>query len=80
MSIFVIADLHLSFGTEKPMDIFPGWENHWKRLESNWLKLVKPQDTVVIPGDISWGLTLEQALPDFQFINCLFLSYALTQA
>ncbi len=71
MSIFVIADLHLSFGTEKPMDIFPGWENHWQRLESNWSKLVKPQDTVVIPGDISWGLTLEQALPDFQFINRL---------
>lgn len=71
MSIYVIGDLHLSFGVEKPMDIFPGWENHYTRLENNWRRLVKEDDTVVIPGDISWGLTLRQALPDFRFINNL---------
>lgn len=71
MSVFVIADLHLSFGVQKPMDIFPGWENHYERIKNNWLRLVKPEDTVIIPGDISWGLTLEQALPDFQFIQDL---------
>lgn len=71
MSIFVIADLHLSFGVEKPMDVFAGWQDHWQRIEKNWRKLVKETDTVVIPGDISWGLTLEEALPDFQFIHDL---------
>ena len=71
MSIFVIGDLHLSFGTEKPMDIFAGWQDHWQRIEKNWRKLVKETDTVVIPGDISWGLTLEEAQPDFQFIHSL---------
>ena len=71
MSIFVIADLHLSFGVEKPMDVFAGWQDHWRRIEKNWRKLVKETDTVVIPGDISWGLTLEEALPDFQFIHKL---------
>lgn len=71
MSIFVIGDLHLSFGSQKPMDIFAGWQDHYLRLEKNWQKLVKPEDTVVIPGDVSWGLTLSEALPDFQFINSL---------
>ncbi|MEG1782150.1 MAG: metallophosphoesterase [Oscillospiraceae bacterium] len=71
MSIFVIGDLHLSFGTQKPMDIFEGWQDHCLRLEKNWQRLVKPHDTVVIPGDISWGLTLEEALPDFKFIDKL---------
>ncbi len=71
MSIFVIGDLHLSFGVEKPMDIFSGWQDHWQRIEKNWNKLVKPEDTVVIPGDFSWGLTLEEAKPDFRFVNNL---------
>ena len=71
MSIFVIADLHLSFGVEKPMDVFAGWQDHWQRIEKNWRKLVKDEDTVIIPGDISWGLTLDEALPDFRFINDL---------
>ena len=52
MSLFAIADLHLSFGTDKPMDVFKGWDNYVERLEENWRKLVGPDDTVVIPGDI----------------------------
>ncbi len=71
MSIFVIGDLHLSFGTQKPMDIFSGWQDHWQRIEKNWRRLVKDTDTVVIPGDVSWGLTLEEAQPDFRFIQSL---------
>ena len=71
MALYVIADLHLSLGGSKPMDIFSGWENHVDRLKSNWTKLVKEDDIVVIPGDISWGLTLSEALPDFRFINSL---------
>lgn len=71
MSIFVIADLHLSFGVEKPMDVFAGWQDHWQRIEKSWRRLVKENDTVIIPGDISWGLTLDEALPDFRFIDNL---------
>ncbi len=71
MSIFVIGDLHLSFGVEKPMDIFQGWQDHWQRIEKNWRRLVKEDDTVIIPGDTSWALTLEEAKPDFRFIHNL---------
>ena len=69
--IFAIADTHLSFGSSKPMDIFPGWDNHARRLEQNWRRVVGEDDTVVLPGDISWAKTLEAALPDFQFLHSL---------
>ena len=69
MSLFVIADPHLSFGTDKPMNIFDGWVNYEKRLADNWKKSVGPCDSVVIPGDISWGISTDEALPDLRFIN-----------
>ena len=53
------------------MDIFGGWDNYVERLEKNWKKLVKDDDTVVIAGDISWAISLEQSKPDFEFINSL---------
>ncbi|MBR5502226.1 MAG: metallophosphoesterase [Oscillospiraceae bacterium] len=71
MSIFAIADTHLSLGVKKPMDIFNGWQGYEKRLEENWRLLVKDTDTVVLPGDISWGMTMPQALPDLQFLDRL---------
>ncbi len=72
MSIFTIADLHLSHTTNKPMDIFgPRWENHTERLKENWLNIVKPDDTVIIPGDISWGMRTDDALADLEFIHSL---------
>ena len=71
MSIFTISDLHLSFGTNKPMNIFRGWDNHTERLLANWNRLVKPQDTVVLPGDLSWALKLEETKSDFQFLKKL---------
>lgn len=71
MSIFVIADPHLSFGAEKPMNIFKGWDNHAQRLEEHWRRVVGAGDTVVLPGDISWAMSLEAALPDFQFLHNL---------
>ncbi len=71
MNLFTIADLHLSFGTDKPMDIFGGWDNYVERLENNWKKLVNDDDTVVIVGDVSWGISLEESKPDFEFINNL---------
>ncbi len=70
MSLFVLGDLHLCFSDpSKTMSIFPGWENYQERIRQNWLDNISPQDTIVLAGDISWGMSLEQALPDFQFIN-----------
>ena len=71
MAIYALGDTHLSFGTDKPMNIFSGWDNYVDRLEANWRKLVKPEDTVVIPGDISWGMSLAQAAPDLAFLDSL---------
>ena len=70
--LYTIADTHLSFTTQKPMDIFGArWENHAQKLKENWLEFIKPEDTVVIPGDISWGIDLEQAKQDFLFLENL---------
>ena len=56
MSLFAIADLHLSLNGEKPMDVFKGWHNYVERLEKNWRRVVQEGDTVVIAGDISWAM------------------------
>ena len=71
MALYAIADLHLSLGTDKPMDVFRGWENYVERLEKNWRALVTEEDTVVIAGDISWGMRLEETGKDFAFIESL---------
>lgn len=71
MSIYAISDLHLSFGTDKPMNIFKGWDNHTERLKANWQRLVREEDTVVLPGDFSWGLKLEETKRDFEFLESL---------
>ena len=55
MSLFTISDLHLSLSSDKPMDVFYGWNNYVERLEANWKRVVSADDTVVIPGDISWA-------------------------
>ena len=70
MSIYAISDLHLSFGVDKPMDVFgPKWHNYMDKLKEAWGKTVAEEDTVLIPGDISWGTYLDDALEDFRFIN-----------
>lgn len=71
MSLYAIGDTHLSFSTDKPMNIFKGWDDYVQRLESNWRKLICENDTVVIMGDISWAMSLEEAKKDFSFINNL---------
>lgn len=71
MSLYSIGDLHLSFSANKPMDIFGGWKDYVSRLYENWQNAVLPDDTVVIPGDISWAMSLEGALEDFKFIHKL---------
>ncbi len=71
MSIYAISDLHLSFGSDKPMNIFRGWDNHTEKIKANWNRLVKADDTVILPGDFSWGLKLNETLPDFKFLESL---------
>ncbi len=71
MSVYAIGDTHLSFSTDKPMDIFKGWDDYAQRLENNWQRLVANNDTVIINGDISWAMGLEQAEKDLEFLNNL---------
>ena len=71
MSVFVIADLHLSLDGKKPMDVFPGWNDYVSRLEKNWRAIVSPEDTVVIAGDVSWAMKLEDGERDFAFLHAL---------
>lgn len=72
MSVYVIGDLHLSFGTDKPMDIFgDNWESHAEKIKQNWLEKVKEDDTVILPGDFSWATYLEETYNDFEFLNSL---------
>ena len=71
MALYAIADLHLSLGADKPMDVFRGWGNYVERLEKNWRALVTAEDTVVVAGDISWGMRLEETVRDFAFLESL---------
>ena len=71
MALYTLADLHLATGVAKPMDIFGGWKNYMQRLEENWRAVVGQEDTVVIPGDVSWGMSMEEARADFAFLHSL---------
>lgn len=72
MSLFAISDLHLSFDTDKPMDVFgKGWDNYVQRLQTSWNSIVSNNDTVIIPGDISWATYIDDAVKDFEYINSL---------
>ena len=71
MALFVLGDTHLSLGASKPMDIFPGWNDYVERLEKNWRKLIKPEDTIVLAGDISWAMRLTDTRKDFEFLQSL---------
>ncbi|NCA98945.1 MAG: serine/threonine protein phosphatase [Clostridia bacterium] len=70
MALFVLSDPHLANGVDKPMAVFGShWNNHTERIRENWLETVAPEDTVVLPGDISWALTLTEVLPDLKFLH-----------
>lgn len=72
MRIFAIADLHLEGGADKPMNIFgEQWEGHFTKISRDWQERVTEDDLVLIPGDISWAMQLEQALPDLRSIAAL---------
>lgn len=69
MSIFAIGDTHLSLNSDKPMNIFKGWDDYVERLSANWQAVVEPKDTVVVMGDVSWAMSLSEAQKDFTFLN-----------
>ena len=69
MSVFTIGDLHLSLASDKPMDKFRGWENYVERLRENWSASVTPDDTVILPGDLSWAMSLDESKTDLAFLN-----------
>lgn len=72
MSIYAISDIHLSFGDNKPMDIFGvNWENHTEKIKENWIKKVKEDDLVLLPGDFSWAMYLKDTYKDFEYLNRL---------
>ena len=74
MSIYVISDLHLSTNetTNKSMEKFgTKWRDYHKKLEKNFKAIVNDDDFIIIPGDISWAMTLDEAKSDFLFLNSL---------
>lgn len=72
MNIYAISDLHLSFANPKEMDIFGrNWESHFEKIRENWEQTVVAGDIVLIPGDLSWAMQIEDALPDINAICAL---------
>lgn len=70
MNIFSISDLHLSFLSDKPMDVFGDhWKGHYLKIKDDWLKKVREEDVVLIPGDISWAMNTKEVLPDLKFLE-----------
>ena len=70
MRIFGISDLHLSFSSDKPMDVFGDhWRGHADKMAATWDAMVGPDDVVLCPGDLSWAMKLDQAGPDLAWIG-----------
>ncbi|QUI23270.1 metallophosphoesterase [Vallitalea pronyensis] len=68
--IYAISDLHLSFNTDKPMKVFgKHWYKHYEKIEKDWKARVKEDDLVLLPGDISWAMRLEEAKEDMNFLR-----------
>ncbi len=69
MAFFALADLHLGLAVNKPMDVFgERWRDHQERLVSNWRNVVKPADVVLVPGDISWAMKLNEVTLDLNLL------------
>ena len=70
MAIYAIGDLHLSFNENKPMDIFgEKWEGHEEKIKKDWIQKVKEDDLVLLPGDFSWSMYLNDTYEDFKYLN-----------
>lgn len=74
MAIFVLSDLHLStdLSANKSMEVFGDrWQDYMQKIKRNWNAVVEPDDTVIVPGDISWATRLEESRGDLDFLNSL---------
>lgn len=72
MKIFAISDLHLSAAVQKPMNIFgTSWDNHFEKIKEDWQQKVDKNDLVLLGGDMSWGMTLDEAAPDYDAVAAL---------
>ncbi|MBE5776661.1 MAG: phosphohydrolase [Clostridiales bacterium] len=72
MNIFAIGDLHLPGGDQKPMNIFGAhWEGHFDKIRADWESRVGEDDVVLLPGDLSWAMQLESAMPDLEMVGAL---------
>lgn len=69
MRVFAISDLHLSFSTGKPMDVFGDhWKDHHIHLAANWKKRISRDDLILLPGDLSWAINLDEAAIDLEWL------------
>ena len=69
LSLYAIGDLHLSLGSDKPMDVFGGgWENYVEKIKAGF-SMLGPDDVCVLCGDTSWGMSFEESVDDFKFIS-----------
>ncbi len=72
MKVFSISDLHLDINNTKPMDIFgPIWHDHLDKIIQDWNNKVNDDDVVILAGDYSWAMKLEDVIPDFELLNKL---------
>ncbi|MDQ0188466.1 metallophosphoesterase [Alicyclobacillus cycloheptanicus] len=72
MALFALADLHLGQAVDKPMDVFgAAWQDHTEQIRRSWCAEVSQEDTVLVPGDISWAMHLPEAIPDLDWIAAL---------
>ena len=72
MGLFAIADLHFGFSVQKPMEIFgENWRNHPQKIIAHWRESISEGDTVLLPGDLSWGMRIEEAAADLDVIYAL---------
>ena len=73
MAIYAISDLHLSYGVgNKPMNIFGNkWDDYEEKIKKEWIKIIKPDDVVILSGDFSWATYMEETKEDFDFLNSL---------
>ena len=72
MKVWAISDLHLPGGGDKPMDVFgPQWQGHFEKIRADWLEKVSDDDCVLLPGDLSWAMTMENARGDIGLVGAL---------
>ncbi len=70
MRVFAIGDLHMPGGMDKPMGVFGAhWDDHITQISKAWLESITSEDIVLIPGDLSWAMHLDDAIKDLQIIH-----------